>query len=120
LAGMRGKTMTVPAGSGAQADRARGITGLLPYLLDILLPLVSYYALTAAGLSPFWSLVTGGALTSIVSVRNTIRRGRLDSLGVLVIAEIALGLALDLAVRDPRLTLARGSLLISLAGSGSS
>ena len=94
----------------------RGITGVLPYLLDIIIPLVSYYVLTAVGLSSFWSLVIGGGLTAIVSILNTIRRGRIDNLGVLVIAEIALGLVLDLAVRDPRLTLARGSLFIALAG----
>lgn len=94
----------------------RGIIGVLPSLLDIIIPLVSYYVLTAVGLSSFWSLVTGGGLTAIVSILNTIRRGRLDNLGVLVIVEIALGLVLDLAVRDPRLTLARGSLFIALAG----
>jgi hypothetical protein len=93
-----------------------GILGVLPYLLDIIVPLVSYYMLTAAGLSSFWSLVAGGGLTAIVSILNTIRGGRIDNLGILVIAEIALGLALDLAVHDPRLTLTRGSMFIALAG----
>jgi hypothetical protein len=96
--------------------RAPGIIGVLPYLLDIIIPLVSYYVLTSVGLSSFWSLLAGGALTAIVSIINTIRRGRIDNLGILVIVEIALGLVLDLAVRDPRLTLARGSLFIALAG----
>ena len=99
-----------------QVRHARGIIGVLPYLLDIIIPLVSYYVLTSVGLNSFWSLVAGGALTSIVSIINTIRRGKIDSLGILVIAEITLGLVLDLAVRDPRLTLARGSLFIALAG----
>jgi len=99
-----------------QARRVRGIVGVLPYLLDIVIPLVSYFVLTSVGLSSFWSLVVGGALTAIVSIINTIRRGRIDNVGVLVIVEITLGLVLDLAVRDPRLTLARGSLFIALAG----
>jgi hypothetical protein len=105
-----------PASTEAEARPARGITGVLPYLLDIVLPLVSYYALTSAGLSPFWALVAGGGLTAFASLINTLRRGRIDSLGVLVIVEIALGLVLDLAVRDARLTLARGSLFIAVAG----
>ncbi|WP_203922953.1 VC0807 family protein [Rugosimonospora africana] len=100
----------------SQLRRTRGIIGVLPYLLDIVVPLVSYYVLTSVGLSPFWSLLTGGALTTVVSIVNTIRRGKIDNLGILVIVEIALGLVLDLAVRDPRLTLARGSLFIALAG----
>ncbi len=99
-----------------QVRRARGIIGVLPYLLDIIIPLVSYYALTSAGLDSFAALLAGGGLTAIISIVNTIRRGRIDSLGILVIVEIALGLVLDLAVRDPRLTLARGSLFIALAG----
>jgi hypothetical protein len=99
-----------------QARRARSIIAILPYLVDIIVPLVTYYALTSVGLSPFWSLLFGGALTTIVSIINTIRRGKIDNLGVLVIVEIALGLVLGLAVRDPRLTLARGSLFIGLAG----
>jgi len=99
-----------------EQPRRTGAFGVLPYLLDIVVPLVSFYALTSAGLTPFWSLVIGGALTTVISITNTIRRGRLDNLGVLVIAEIILGLILDFTVRDPRLTLARGSLFIALAG----
>jgi hypothetical protein len=106
----------MPASTDNQTGRARGIIGVLPYLLDIIIPLVSYYVLTAAGVSTFWSLVAGGALTAIISVINTIRRGKIDSLGILVIAEIVLGLVLDVAVHDARLTLARGSLFIALAG----
>src|SRR4051794_4517334 len=87
---------------------AGGVLGFLPYLLDVVVPLVSYYALTSLGLKPFWALVIGGALTAVNSIINTIRRGRIDNLGVLVIVEIILGLVLDLTVRDPRLTLARG------------
>jgi hypothetical protein len=89
---------------------------VLPYVLDVVIPLVSYYAATAAGLSSFWSLIIGGSLTGIMSLINTIRRGKIDSLGALVIVEIALGIALDLAVHNARFTLARGSLFIALAG----
>ena len=94
----------------------RGITAALPYLLDFLVPLVAYYALTAAGVSSFWALTIGGALTGITSVANTIRRRKLDGLGLLVIAEIALGLVLIATTRDPRLVLARNSLYLAVAG----
>ena len=96
--------------------RTPRVIAVLPYLLDFIVPLVAFYALTAAGVSSFWSLTVGGALTGVVSAVNTIRRGRLDGLGLLVIAEIALGLVLITTTRDPRLVLARSSLYLALAG----
>ena len=106
----------MPAGTEGQPRQARAIIAALPYLLDFIVPLVAFYALTGAGLSSFWALTIGGALTGVVSVVNTIRRGRLDGLGLLVIAEIALGLVLIATTRDPRLVLARSSLYLALAG----
>ena len=100
----------------AKRRRPRGFAGVLPYLLDLIVPLAAYYSLTAAGLTPFWALVTGGGATAALALATTVRRGRIDKLGVLVILEIALGLTLDLTVRSARLTLARGSLFILLAG----
>ena len=99
-----------------QRRRPRGVIAVLPQLLDFIVPLAAFYALSSAGLSSFWSLTIGGALTGVVSVVNTIRRGRLDGLGLLVIAEIALGLVLITTTRDPRLVLARSSLYLALAG----
>ena len=108
--------VTMPAATEGQARPSRGIVDALPFLLDFIVPLGAFYALTAAGLSSFWSLTIGGALTGVVSVVNTIRRGKLDGLGLLVIAEIALGLVLITTTRDPRLVLARSSLYLALAG----
>ena len=110
------RTPTRSASPEGQPRQARAIIAALPYLLDFTVPLVAFYALTAAGLSSFWSLTIGGALTGVISVVNTIRRGKLDGLGLLVIAEIALSLVLIATTRDPRLVLARSSLYLALAG----
>ena len=107
---------TRSASPDGQPRQPRAIIAALPYLLDFLVPLAAYYALTSAGLSSFWSLTIGGALTGVTSVVNTIRRRKLDGLGLLVIAEIALGLVLIATTRDPRLVLARSSLYLALAG----
>ena len=104
-----------PANPENRALPAGGFLRVLPYFLDVIVPLVSFYVLRTAGLSTFWALVVGGALTAPISVVNTIRRGKLDRLGILVIAELVLGIVLDLTVRDARFTLARGSLFIALA-----
>ncbi len=87
---------------------------LLPYALDVVLPIASYAVLTSLGVSTFWALVVGGLLTAVTSVVNTVRRRRLDKLGGLVLLEVALGLVLDFVVRDPRLMLARGSLYLAI------
>jgi hypothetical protein len=100
----------------SEIRRPGGVIAVLPYLLDFIVPLVAFYALTAAGVSSFWSLTIGGALTGVTSVVNTVRRRRLDGLGLLVIAEIALSLVLIATTRDPRLVLARSSLYLALAG----
>src|SRR5580698_2039977 len=116
VAGPTRSPVTMSASSDVPVQPPGGMIGVLPYLLDVVIPLVSYYALTAAGLSPFWSLVIGGALTGVTSIVNTIRRGKIDKLGALVIVELGLGIALTLTTRDPRLVLARGSLYVALAG----
>jgi hypothetical protein len=108
--------VTVSARPQGRPRLSRGVIAVRPHLLDFIVPLAAFYALTAAGLSSFWSLTIGGALTGVVSVVNTIRRGRLDGLGLLVIAEIALGLVLITTTRDPRVVLARSSLYVALAG----
>jgi hypothetical protein len=93
-----------------------GLARLLPYGLDIVLPLVSYATLRALGASTFWALVAGGLLTAATAVVNTIRRRRLDRLGALVVFEVTLAVVLDFVIRDPRLMLARGSLYLAIGG----
>jgi hypothetical protein len=91
-----------------------GLVRLLPYALDIVVPLASYARLRALGASTFWALIVGGLLTAATTVVNTIRRARLDRLGALVLSEVALGVVLDFVIRDPRLMLARGSLYLAI------
>jgi hypothetical protein len=93
-----------------------GLVRLLPYGLDILLPLVSYATLRALGASTFWAVVAGGLLTAVATVVNTIRCRRLDRLGAFVVFEVTLGVVLDFVIRDPRLMLARGSLYLAAGG----
>jgi hypothetical protein len=94
----------------------RGLAGLLPYALDLVLPIAAYFGLKTVGVSDFWALVIGGLLTAANTGLNTIRRGKLDSLGVLVLVEVALGIGLMFADHDARLILARPSLYIGVAG----
>ena len=67
----------MPAATEGQPRQARAIIAVLPYLLDFIVPLVAFYALTAAGLSSFWSLTIGGALTGVT--RSSTRSGAASS-----------------------------------------
>lgn len=89
---------------------------LLTMVLDIVIPTVGYYLLHALGLSDFWALTVAGGVTAIWTLANTVRRGRLDRLGTLVVLEIALSVALFFVTRDPRVVLLKPSFYTALAG----
>lgn len=100
--------MTVPATS----TRFRAA---VPLLLDLVIPSAGYFALHALGLSDFWALTIAGSVTGLNAVVNTVRRRRLDSLGLLVVAELALTVVLMVATDDPRLILVRPAFYLALA-----
>jgi intracellular septation protein A len=89
---------------------------LLPTLLDLVIPTVGYFLLHWAGLSDVWALTIGGAATGVNALIHTIRRGRLDALGLLVVAEVAVSVALAAITADPRLILARPAAYLAVAG----
>jgi hypothetical protein len=91
-------------------------TILLPALLDVIVPIGGYFLLHALGLSAFWSLTIAGAGTGVVTVVNTVRRRRLDGLGLLVLLEVALSVALLLFTRDPRVLLLKPAFYTAVAG----
>jgi intracellular septation protein A len=89
---------------------------LLPTLLDLVIPTAGYFLLHWAGLPDIWALTIAGAATGVNALVNTIRRGRLDALGLLVVAEITVSVALVAITADPRLILARPTVYLAVAG----
>jgi hypothetical protein len=89
---------------------------LLPTLLDLVIPTAGYFLLHWAGLSDVWALTIAGAATGVNALINTIRRGRLDALGLLIVAEVAVSVALAAITQDPRLILARPAVYLAVAG----
>ena len=88
----------------------------LPLLLDIAVPIGGYFLLHALGLSDFWALTIAGAGTGITTVVNTARKRRLDGLGLLVVLEIALSVALLSLTRDPRVVLLKPAFYTAVGG----
>jgi Putative 8-oxoguanine DNA glycosylase OGG-like protein len=105
--------MTPQAAPPAASSRWRA---LLPTLLDLVIPTAGYFLLHWAGLSDVWALTIAGSATGVNALVHTIRRGRLDVLGLLVVAEIAVSVVLVVVTADPRLILVRPAVYLAVAG----
>lgn len=95
--------------------RAR-IRPLLPLVADLVVPIVLYLLLKGAGLDDFWALTLAGLATGVAVAVNTIRRRKMDWLGVLITLEIILSVALLFATDDPRIVAIKPSFYTALAG----
>jgi hypothetical protein len=85
-------------------------------IFDIAGPLVAYQMLRSAGLSSVSALVLSGVLPGVAVLGGLIRHRRLDAVGVLVLAGIAVGSVLGLLTGNPRLVLVEGSVPTAVFG----
>lgn len=97
---------------------ARGgrLRALVPTLLDIIVPVVVYFLLKKLGFGDFWALTLAGVGTGVYALVNTIRRRKLDFIGILVLLEIALSVALLFATDDPRVVAIKPAFYTALTG----
>ncbi|MEU9317174.1 VC0807 family protein [Streptomyces sp. NPDC048295] len=105
-----------PAATAARAPRRALPAGLMPLLVDVGVPLVSYYALKAAGLSTFAALALSSVLPAVRTVWGVVCERRLNGLAALMVTVNAVGLVTSLLVGDPRLMLAKDSGVSSVIG----
>jgi hypothetical protein len=87
----------------------------LPYLLDLVVPIVTYFVLHGLGVSDVLALTIGGLGTGVNATVGTIRRRRLDGIGLLVVLEIALSIGLLFVTNDERILLIKPSFYVTLA-----
>lgn len=101
------------AGDPARAspgDRSR-VASLAPIVVfDTAGPLVAYSLLRSHGSSEVVALVLSGILPAAGVVINLVRHRRLDTIGLLVLAGIAIGTAVGLATHNTRMVLIEGSI----------
>lgn len=86
-----------------------------PYVFDIGGPFVAYFLVKALGAQVMWAMMIAGAVAGLSAIVNTLRRGKPDAVGALVLTEIVISLLLTIFVRDPRLMLIRPSFYTALA-----
>jgi hypothetical protein len=97
-------------------DRRRLWSAAKIVVFDIAGPLVAYQMLHSAGLSSVSALVLSGVLPGIAVLGGLIRHRRLDAVGALVLAGIAVGTILGLVSGDARLVLMEGSVPTAVFG----
>jgi hypothetical protein len=109
-------TTTSAARTSQPRDRSRLRSAANIVVFDIAGPLVAYWLLRSAGLSTVSALVLSGILPGVAVVGGLVRHRRVDAVGVLVLAGIAVGTVLGLVSGDPRLVLVEGSVPTAVFG----
>ncbi|MET9079973.1 VC0807 family protein [Streptomyces sp. NPDC004232] len=90
--------------------------GMMTVLLDLFLSIGGYYALRALGVGVIWALTVPGILIGVLTVMSTIRRRKLDVVGVLVLVELTATLGLTFATDDARIAACRQPLYVVIGG----
>ncbi|MGH3195895.1 MAG: VC0807 family protein [Streptosporangiaceae bacterium] len=106
--------MTSKQQPGHDRNRLRAVAMIA--VLDIAGPLVAYSLLRSAGQSTVSALVLSGIFPAFGVLAGLIRHRRLDAIGVLVLAGIAVGAILGLVSGNPRLVLVEGSVPTAVFG----
>src|SRR6266568_2588442 len=102
--------------NGDQHGRNRYLDLAMIVVFDIAGPLVAYSLLRSAGQSAVTALVLSGVLPALGVITGLIRNRRADSIGVLVLAGIAVGTILGLISGNPRVVLVEGSVPTAVFG----
>jgi intracellular septation protein A len=98
----------------AKGGRLRWVTMIV--IFDIATPLAAYKLLRSAGMSGVTSLVLSGVFPAIPVSIDAIKHRRLEVIGVLVLAGIAVGTVLGLVSHSTRLVLIEGSVPTGVLG----
>lgn len=106
--------------AGAEDRQARGRDGraelIWMVVLDVAVPLASFYGLRAAGANQWLALVVSGALPGLRLLYQLIRKRRLEMLALFSLSIVLVGTTIAFLTADPRLLLARESYLTVLIG----
>ncbi|WNI24720.1 VC0807 family protein [Streptomyces sp. ITFR-16] len=105
-----------PAEAAAFTPRRALLDSLMPLLVDVGVPLVSYYVLKAAGLGTFGALAWSSVVPAVRTAWGVARDRRLNALAALMVSVNAVGLLLSLVAGDPRLMLLKDSAVSSTIG----
>jgi hypothetical protein len=106
--------MTSNQQPGRNRNRVQAVAMIAVF--DIAGPLVTYSLLRSAGQSAVSALILSGIFPAFGVLAGLIRHRRLDAIGVLVLAGIAVGTIVGLLSGSPRLVLVEGSVPTAVFG----
>jgi hypothetical protein len=122
----QGTTTPGPGGSGAASDvtggirapsRRQALLSLVPTMVvDVALPLATYYVLAGVGVPDLWALLLSGVWPVLSSVVSLVRHRRLDEFGVFILVVIVAGALSSVLFDDPRLLLLKSSVFTGVLG----
>jgi hypothetical protein len=96
---------------------ARPVSSLRPLVIDIAVPLGTYYLLRdGLGLSLWLSLAASSVLPAVRSVAGIVAQRQLNVLALLMLAVNVAGIGVSFATGDPRLMIAKDSVISSVIG----
>jgi hypothetical protein len=113
---------TQPDSTGTQLGDTRtrskggGAGPLRPLILDLAVPLSSYYILHAAGCSLVMSLALSSVLPAARSIAGLIRNRTANPLAMLIVAVNVVSIAITFWAGDPRIMLAKDGAVTSTIG----
>ncbi|MEN8650341.1 VC0807 family protein [Streptomyces sp. 21So2-11] len=90
--------------------------GIMPLIVDAVLPIASYYLLKAGGASTLAALALSSVVPAVRTVWSLVKDRRVNGLAALILAANLVGLLLSLVVGDPRLMLAKDSGITGTVG----
>ncbi|MEU1473562.1 VC0807 family protein [Streptomyces sp. NPDC005761] len=105
-----------PAGVVPFSPRKALLDSMMPLLVDVAVPLASYYLLKAAGTGTFGALAWSSVVPAVRTAWGVVRDRRLNGLAALMVTVNAVGLLLSLVAGDPRLMLLKDSGVSSTIG----
>jgi hypothetical protein len=93
------------------STRSSPSRALLTMGIDIVVPIAVFYGVRGAGGSVWLALVLGAVAPAASAVAGLVRDRRPDTMGVMILATLALSAGLSLLTGSPRVLLARDGLL---------
>ncbi|GAA3524863.1 hypothetical protein GCM10022222_04390 [Amycolatopsis ultiminotia] len=90
--------------------------GFRTALLEVAVSIGGYYLLRAFGVAVFWALTGPAIVVGLVAVAATVRRRRIDLIGLLVLVELVTTSTLSLVTQSPRVAALREVAYVLVVG----